>query len=484
MSISIGKFSKSLVLKIFVGIIILPFIFWGMGDVFRGGNKNIIATIDSKKISTQEFINFFNRLNINEEEKKNINNSNLIERVLSEYIGRKIIELEIENLGIELTDKSLRDIIVNDEIFFKDKKFSRTAYEKFLLESGLTAPNFEQNIAAQEKKRQLLTFLSEGILIPKFLVTNEFQKENQIKTIEYVNLDKFYSGLQPEDNEIKEIYEKNKDFFSEKFKKYNFVSLKPENLIGKKEYNEKFFNVINEIENKAFDGGSLLEISKEYKLNIISTNEINSQMIDRNGVKTNQIDNNFFDKIKEIDEINKLKFIDYDNKYFLVEVASINKVNKKVDNKEVEELILNQIKIKNIIENNSEIINKIGSDNFKKKDMIEFASKNNLEIQKDNIETRKKNINFSEDVLKKIFKTNDGEVNLIHNGLMTKNYLVFTEKTKFKKLDEKSKEFGNYEIKAKLNLSKDIYGTYDISVNNKYKIELNNKAINRIKNSF
>ena len=28
---SIGKFSKSFILKLFVGIIILPFIFWGMG---------------------------------------------------------------------------------------------------------------------------------------------------------------------------------------------------------------------------------------------------------------------------------------------------------------------------------------------------------------------------------------------------------------------------------------------------------------------
>ena len=56
---SIGKFSKSLFLKLLVGIIILPFVFWGMGDVFRGGNQNVIATIDSDKISTKEFINYF-----------------------------------------------------------------------------------------------------------------------------------------------------------------------------------------------------------------------------------------------------------------------------------------------------------------------------------------------------------------------------------------------------------------------------------------
>ena len=67
---SIGKFSKSFMAKVFVAIIALPFILWGMGDVFRGGNQNVIATIDSKKINTQEFVNYLNRLNLNEEQIK------------------------------------------------------------------------------------------------------------------------------------------------------------------------------------------------------------------------------------------------------------------------------------------------------------------------------------------------------------------------------------------------------------------------------
>ena len=41
------------------------------------------------------------------------------------------MELEIEKLGINVTDESLRNIIKNDKLFFKDNKFSRTEYEKF-----------------------------------------------------------------------------------------------------------------------------------------------------------------------------------------------------------------------------------------------------------------------------------------------------------------------------------------------------------------
>ena len=81
-----------------------------MGDVFRGGNQNVLVTIDSEKISSQEFINYLNKLNISEEERKNASKSDLVEKILSDYIGRKIISLEVKDLGVKVTDKSLKKV--------------------------------------------------------------------------------------------------------------------------------------------------------------------------------------------------------------------------------------------------------------------------------------------------------------------------------------------------------------------------------------
>ena len=187
---SIKKITTSFLAKVLIGIIILPFLFWGMGDVFRGGNQNILVTIDSKKVSAQSFTQYLSRLNLSDKQRKNLSKSDLLDRILSDYIGKKIISLEIEDQGINLSNLSLRKIITADEIFLKDGKFSRTKYEKFLLESGISAPLFEQNIAEQEKKRQLLTFLSQGILLPEALIKKEFESENQIKEIQYLDLDK------------------------------------------------------------------------------------------------------------------------------------------------------------------------------------------------------------------------------------------------------------------------------------------------------
>ena len=122
-----------------------------MGDVFRGGSQNVIASIDSEKVSTQEFMNYLRRLNLQEEQIKNLPKTDLIEKILAEYIGKRIMALEIESLGILINDNSLRKIIKNDEIFFKNNKFSRTEYEKFLIKSGISAPQFELSIVDQEK---------------------------------------------------------------------------------------------------------------------------------------------------------------------------------------------------------------------------------------------------------------------------------------------------------------------------------------------
>ena len=253
---SIGKFSKSFFVKLLVGIIILPFVFWGMGDVFRGGNQNVIASIESEKIGTQEFVEYLRRLNLNADQIKNLPNTDLIEKILSEYIGKKVMALEIEKLGITVNDSSLRSIIKSDKLFFKDNKFSRTEYEKFLIKSGVTAPLFEKNIAEQEKRRQFLSALSGGMVIPEQLVNKEYKKENQTKIIKYINLEKYHLKNKPTEESKKELYERNKDVFFTELKSIRYAEIEPLKISGSKEYNEAFFKQLDEIENNILDGQS------------------------------------------------------------------------------------------------------------------------------------------------------------------------------------------------------------------------------------
>ena len=484
MTTSIGKFTKSFFIKLLVGIIILPFVFWGMGDVFRGGNQNVIATVDSKKISTQEFINYINRLNLNEDQIKNLSKTDIIEQILSDYIGKKVMSLEIEKLGIVVNDNALRDIIKNDKTFFKDNKFSRTEYEKFLIKGGITAPQFEANIVEQEKRRQFLSSLAGGMVVPEILIEKEFKKENQSKTIRYIDLEKYHSKNKPSQESIKELYERNKNVFFTEVKSIRYAEIKPELISGSKDFNENFFKQLDIIENSVLDGQSFEETAKTNNLMIFEFNKINAKKENEAKNKIENLPDNLFKKIYSIKMPQSPEIINIDSKYYLAEIKNEEKKNRSMDDPQVLEALTAQLNFKAKIENNTSLTKDISLGAFKNDNFKKFADDNGLLVKDYKISNLKQNDVFEDGLVKRIFLTNDGEVNLITNSTLTKSFLISTKKTEYKNLDKDSNEFEKYEAKARLNLINKIYQSYDESVNQKYKVELNQRTIDRVKNSF
>ena len=153
---TLRNFSKTKLAGILIGIIIIPFVFWGMGSVFSGGNTNNIAKINNETISTQELLNYINQTRMdNEYIKENIDNK-VIEKIVSSIVSIKLLDMEINDLNIMITDKTLANKIKNNEVFLDDKKqFSRIKYEKFLLENNITAPDFEIRFRNEELKKKL-----------------------------------------------------------------------------------------------------------------------------------------------------------------------------------------------------------------------------------------------------------------------------------------------------------------------------------------
>ena len=484
MATSIGKLSKSFFIKILVGIIILPFVFWGMGDVFRGGNQNVIATIDSKKISTQEFMNYLNRLNLNKEQVKNLPKTDLVEQILSDYIGKKVMAIEIEKMGIVVSDNALRNIIKNDKLFYKDNKFSRTEYEKFLIKSGVTAPQFEANIVEQEKRRQFLSSLAGGIVVPEILAEEEFKKENQTKTIQYIDLEKYHSKNKPSAESLKDLYERNKNIFFVELKSIRYAEIKPELISGSSDFNENFFKQLDLIENNILDGVTFEITTSANNLKITEFDKVNINKEDEKKNKITNLPDNLFKKIYNIKNTQTPEIINIDGKYYLAEIRNVVKINKPMDDPEVLKALNAQISFQTKIEKNRSLakdisLGAIDSNSFKK-----FAEDNNLAVRDYKISSLKQNDVFEDGLIKRIFLSKDGEINLVANNTFTKSFLISTIKTEYKTLNKNSNEFEQYEAKARLNLINKIYQSYDENVNQKYKVELNQRTIDRVKNSF
>ena len=111
---NIRNFSKTISAKILMVIIIIPFVFWGMGGVFNRGNTNNIVKINNHSISAQDFMNYLNDSRIDSNViKENINN-NIIEELLSGLISSNLIEMEMKKLNLFIDEKSLAKKIMED----------------------------------------------------------------------------------------------------------------------------------------------------------------------------------------------------------------------------------------------------------------------------------------------------------------------------------------------------------------------------------
>ena len=142
-------------------------------------------------------------------------NINLLERVLTNYISEKIVAIESNKKGFQLSDKSLFGKLSNDKRFQKDGEFSETRYEKFILTNGLTKPFYENLLKENEIKSQLLNFYSGGLNLPKFMIDDLYKEENRSLDIKFISLTKIYEKKIVKEEEIVSFFEKNKDSFEE-----------------------------------------------------------------------------------------------------------------------------------------------------------------------------------------------------------------------------------------------------------------------------
>ena len=151
---------------------------------------------------------------------------------------------------------------------------------------------------------------------------------------------------------------------------------------------------------------------------------------------------------------------------------------------EVLEALNAQLSFKKKIENNTSLAKDISLGAFDGGNYKKFAIDNGLAVKDYKISSLKQNDIFNEGLIKQIFLTKDGDINLLTDSTLTKSFLVSTKKTEYKKLDKNSSEFEQYEAKARLNLINKIYQSYDENANQKYKVEVNQRTIDRVKNSF
>ena len=140
---SLRNFAKTKFAGLLVFIMIIPFVFWGMGGMFSSGNTNNVAKINNNSISTEDFIDYLNSSGIPEKTIRENLDQNIIEELLSGLVSTTLLDLEIKDFELSISKLILlKKIKENKNFLFL--KFFKNLTTLFSVFNEFKTPNIFQ----------------------------------------------------------------------------------------------------------------------------------------------------------------------------------------------------------------------------------------------------------------------------------------------------------------------------------------------------
>ena len=468
---SLRNFAKTKVAGIFIFIIIIPFVFWGMGSVFSGGNTNNIAKINNKNVSTQDFMDYLNRSGLSQKVIKENIDKNILEELLSTLISSVLLDLEIKDLDLTLSeDEMVKRIKMNKEFLDENGKFKRTLYEKFLLKNNMTAAMYEMKLKSNVLHKQLFTYISSGAKSPDFFVEEYFTEKNSKLTVDFIDLNRFYKAKEKFSNEdlIKFIND-NSDKLKQEHIDFSYIIISPKILTGSDEFDQTFFNKIDEIENQISKNVDFKSIANDLKISpTIKKDYINY-------LNENTIENIIYNSRKNTTEI-----IEYDGAYILYNIDQINEKLASLNDKRFKDQISNVLFKKEKYEFNKKILDQINKKEF---NQASFDKLGNNSIQNFKLESKDDDSKFEKNSVEILYSMPLNAFTLVSDY----NDNIFVAKTvKYEEpsFSKNSKNYNAISNEASSENRNTILKSFDYLLNDKYKVVINEKTLERVKNYF
>ena len=339
--------------KILLGLMVLSFALWGVGDILSSGNSKLAAKVGNQKISLDEFYNKFGReiqeLNIKTGGSLSIQEAheqNLDRFIINDLVYEKMV-LEYANKNkIFITDNILKETIKSLPQFIgTNGKFNEQLYRN----------SIKRNFSSEEEFLNELSFIYiNSLLFENFKsenMTNQviidllYEYEGEERNIEYFIFDNKKNSVETSENDIKHYYNENKlKYLTDEKRTIEFITF---SLNDYKKLisipNEQIFEYYNENKNLFFQeekrSVELARFENENKANnfydVWAANDSKEieKYIEKNNITISEIDNLTKDSFETIvtNEIFKIKKNSIsdpikinDAGYYLVKVIDIS----------------------------------------------------------------------------------------------------------------------------------------------------------------
>ena len=463
-----GKKLGGLILII---VIIIAFGFGGFGGGFSTNNQNNIAKINKTNVTTQDFMDYVNQSGISLDAIRTNLDNNIIEELLSGLISTTLIDLEIKDFALSISERTILKTI-KDNKNFQDENgiFQRVKYEKFLLSSNLSAPMFELKLKNRELQKHLFDIIGAGTITPNFLIEKKYEENNKTLSLEYFNMEGLYKNKDEyTDEDLLVFIKENEDQLKREYIDFKYVVLNPKNLIGVEEFNQEFFDRIDKIENQISEGADFDTILESIKVNV-------NKIIEYAPNSEAQSSENLIYQNKST----KLNLIENGDNFLLYNVDKEYSKSPNLNDDKTKSELAELIYQKGKFDFNRKILEEIQSKEFNNSKFEDLGNNDllNLEVKTINDDTT-----FDVNSIKMLYTLPVNSFTLV-NDKDNNIFLVKISDSKKNFFNKSDEDYVQFVKNQNTDNRKSILQSYDQLLNNKYQVKVNQKSVDRVKNYF
>ncbi|KAF0103773.1 MAG: PpiC-type peptidyl-prolyl cis-trans isomerase [bacterium] len=163
---AIRERAQGWIAKVILGLLIIPFAFWGIDSYFSGGGQEPpAAEIDDHPITQREFANTL------QEQREalggRVEEGALRKMVMDQLVNTRVLSLAAGKAGFSILEPQIQAVLGGLEIFQENGAFSQTRMDAWLRNRGLSQGELIAMISQDMLLRQVQIGYGEGALVPR-----------------------------------------------------------------------------------------------------------------------------------------------------------------------------------------------------------------------------------------------------------------------------------------------------------------------------
>lgn len=199
------SFTKSWVANLFLGLIALSFVAWGIGDMFRTRADTNVVTMGSSQISYDTFTRDYRNILRNESQRAGrqitpdeARKSGMGQAVLDQMVNRTAFDGIADRLGLTVGDDDVAARVRKIELFAGPLgTFDRSVFQSVLQQRGYTEADFISSIRGDMARGQLLAPVEAGFSLPPGYAHALFAYSTELRAAEFITVSPQSLGAVP-----------------------------------------------------------------------------------------------------------------------------------------------------------------------------------------------------------------------------------------------------------------------------------------------